>query len=95
MGFFSKIFGAIHRFIDAWEKSPDLPIREAEGALGQYLDGWYSLHNEEVLYDSHLRDWGYIGYWSWEAAIVVKKKGLDNDRFKDNPYYPYDILLSR
>ena len=77
------------------QKIIDLPVREAGAALVQYLEEWYSLHNEEAWYDSHLREWGYTGYWSWEAAAIAKKMELDSSRFKDNPYFPYDIFLSK
>lgn len=34
----------------------------------------------------------YKGYWAWEVATVVKVKGLYDTSFKDNPYYPYDMV---
>lgn len=65
---------------------------EAETSLGKYLDNWYDMHKEEPWYNTHLKDWGYSGYWAWEVAAVVKVKGLDDSKFKDNPYYPYDMV---
>lgn len=65
---------------------------EAETSLGKYLDNWYGMHKEEPWYNTHLRDTGYSGYWAWEVAAVVKVKGLDDSKFKDNPYYPYDMV---
>lgn len=69
-----------------------LSVQEAETAVKIYLEDWYSLYKEEAWYNSHLRDWGYSGYWAWEAGAVVKRKGLDDNGFKDNPYYPYDMV---
>ena len=69
-----------------------LPKSEAEKAIKEYLQIWYSLHKEDPWYNTHLRDKGYSGYWAWEVGAVVKKMGLDDSSFKDNPYYPYDIV---
>ncbi|TWP23052.1 DUF1911 domain-containing protein [Apibacter muscae] len=68
------------------------PKSEAEISIKKYLDNWYSMHKDEPWYNSHLRDSGYSGYWAWEVAAVVKVKGLDDTGFKDNPYYPYDMV---
>jgi hypothetical protein len=37
------------------------------------------------------KDW-YYGRWSFEAAAVVAIKGLDDASFRDNPYYPKDLV---
>jgi hypothetical protein len=50
------------------------------------------LHKTELWYGTHLKDKGYSGYWAWEVAAVVKILGLDDLIFKDNPYYPYDMV---
>ncbi|MEL7148510.1 MAG: PoNe immunity protein domain-containing protein, partial [Bacteroidota bacterium] len=34
----------------------------------------------------------YYGYWCFEAAAVVKIKGLDDNSFRDHPYYPADLV---
>lgn len=34
----------------------------------------------------------FKGYWAWEAALVVKFFGIDDSSFKDNEYYPYDLV---
>ncbi|MEL7145206.1 MAG: PoNe immunity protein domain-containing protein [Bacteroidota bacterium] len=34
----------------------------------------------------------YNGYWCFEAAAVVKIKGLDDSSFRDHPYYPADLV---
>lgn len=68
------------------------PAREAEISIEKYLDNWYGMHKEEPWYNTHLKDWGYSGYWAWEVAAVVEVKGLNDSKFKDNPYYPYDMV---
>ena len=69
-----------------------LPKAEAEKALVEYLDKWYGMHKGDAWYDSHLRVYGYSGYWAWEVAAVVKVMNLDDAGFKDNPYYPHDVV---
>jgi hypothetical protein len=69
-----------------------LSIDDATNKIKTYLEGWYGMHKKEPWYDTHLRDSGYSGYWAWETAAVVKKMKLNDNNFKDNPYYPYDML---
>lgn len=69
-----------------------LPKAEAELGIKEYLEEWYGLHKEDPWYNTHLRDKGYSGYWAWEVGAVVKKMQLDDSSFKDNPYYPYDLV---
>ena len=69
-----------------------LPKLEAEKAIKDYLEVWYSLHQTDPWYNTHLRDSGYSGYWAWEVAAVVKVMKLNDSSFKDNPYYPYDMV---
>ena len=69
-----------------------LTKEEAEKRIKDYLEKWYRMHKDDPWYNTHLRDTGYSGYWAWEVAAVVKKMGLDDTRFKNNPYYPYDMV---
>ncbi len=69
-----------------------LDKKEAQIRMKDYLEKWYELHKNDPWYDSHKRQWGYSGYWCWEAAAVVKVMGLDDTRFKDHPHYPYDMV---
>ncbi|AUS05351.1 PoNe immunity protein domain-containing protein [Pseudotamlana carrageenivorans] len=50
-------------------------------------------HKHMNLYDSHKSKWNiYCGYWSFEAAAVVKIMNLDDSSFIDNQYYPKDLV---
>lgn len=63
--------------------------------LKYYLEKvFYSKENLEDAYDSHKSNRGYtfFGYWSWEAGAIVKIMGLDDSSFKDNLYYPCDLV---
>lgn len=69
-----------------------LPKEKAEPKIKAYLEGWYKMHSDAPWYDAHIRNLRYRGYWAWEVAAVVKLMGLDDESFKDNPYYPYDLV---
>lgn len=69
-----------------------LSKQEAEVAISDYLNNWYKLHKMEPWHGIHLKDKGYSGYWAWEVAAIVKIMGLDDTSFKNNPYYPYDMV---
>lgn len=56
---------------------------------------WYENFKKEgggrVEIHNHPEDI-YYGYWCFEAAAVVKIKGLDDSSFRDHPYYPADLV---
>ncbi|ASZ12584.1 DUF1911 domain-containing protein [Chitinophaga pendula] len=65
---------------------------QAEIAMKTYLDKWYQLHSQDPWYDNHKKELCYKGYWAWEAGAVAKIMQLDDSSFKDNPYYPYELV---
>lgn len=73
-------------------KITQLPKPEAEAGIKKYLQKWYDLHKDDPWYNTHIRDYGYSGYWAWEVAAVVKVMQLDDSGFKDDPFYPYDMV---
>ena len=54
---------------------------EKEWFKGHYDYEWKNAHKEP----------GYVGYWSFETAAIVKILGLDDTSLKDNNHYPYDL----
>ena len=55
-----------------------------------YLDVWYKLEGSKQY---HVMDNdSYDGYWSWEAALVTKLYGIDDNLFIDHEYYPKDLV---
>lgn len=82
---FPRIYGSLYEITKL--SKPD-----AESALEKYLEKWYNLHKGDPWYNTHERDRGYCGYWAWEVAAVVKVMGLNDSSFKDNIYYPYDMV---
>jgi len=84
-----KVCSNQYRYLNKITKmSPDKAI---EG-LKEYLEEWYESNKKAPWYNTHLREWGYSGYWSWEAAAIVKIMKLDDSSLKSKPYYPYDLL---
>ena len=60
--------------------------------MAKYLDGWYVGNKQSPWYNSARDDdSGYIGYWSFEAALVVRLFGIDDEGFADHPHYPKDL----
>lgn len=35
---------------------------------------------------------GFVGYWAFEVAAIVKIKGLDHSSFREHPFYPDRLL---
>ncbi|MEX0598585.1 MAG: PoNe immunity protein domain-containing protein [Candidatus Paceibacterota bacterium] len=35
---------------------------------------------------------GFVGYWAFEVAAIVKIKGLDDSSFREHPFYPDRLL---
>jgi len=85
----SKVYANQYRFLNKITKMP--PDKAIEG-LKEYLEEWYDNNKKAPWYNTHLREWGYSGYWSWEAAAIAKIMNLDDVNLKDTPYYPYDIV---
>lgn len=64
--------------------------------LKKYLQNWYK-HTNYLTWHNYLNSvekgkFSYFGYWSFEAAAVVAILGLDDSSFRDNPYYPKDLV---
>ena len=66
----------------------------AQQELKYFLEKeWYSSFKGTPLYSAHKNVHNiYVGYWCFVAAAIVKIKGLDDSTFKDNQYYPQDLL---
>ncbi|MEM6268353.1 MAG: PoNe immunity protein domain-containing protein [Bacteroidota bacterium] len=54
---------------------------------------WYPGHKGVYWHDNHKSKHDtFFGYWSFEAAAVVKIAGIDDTSFRDNEYYPKDLV---
>jgi hypothetical protein len=59
----------------------------------KFLDKYYSGMKSCYWHDRHESDdSGFFGYWCIELAAVVKFFGIDDSSFKDNMYYPKDLI---
>jgi hypothetical protein len=80
----------LKRAID--ESSEETGLRELSHYLNKGI--WYKGHSDASWYDNHKRTKVnvFFGYWSWEAAALVKAKGWSDENLKDNEYYPYNAV---
>jgi hypothetical protein len=62
---------------------------DAEILLKEYLEKfWHTKENLDHDYDPK----NSAGLWAWDAAAIVKILKLDDSGFKDNEFYPYDLV---
>lgn len=66
--------------------------------MRKFLDTWYNNSRKAPWWGTHLNiengDRRYSGYWCYEAAAVTKSLPLDDSSYRDNEYYPRDLLPS-
>jgi len=67
------------------------------GPMQQFLNHWYNQNRRGITWGSHLTiaegDRRYSGYWCFEAAAVVKLLQADDSSYRDNAYYPGELLM--
>ncbi len=66
---------------------------DRSGSLALFLDTFYPKSKRLFWYNAH-KDTPeiYFGYWRFDVAAIVKSLSLDDSAFRDNPFYPKDIL---
>ncbi|KAG0929670.1 hypothetical protein G6F31_017268 [Rhizopus arrhizus] len=63
------------------------------GLVKEFLDGWYAGSRNVYWHGNHRDDdSGYMGYWAFEAALVVMLFDIDDSSFRDHEYYPADLV---
>lgn len=84
---FPKQYDLLLRALDAAPK-------EQPGLIKKFLDGWYKGNKSlAAWYDTHKgEDTGYVGYWCFEAALVVKLFGIEDSSFRAHKHYPADLV---
>jgi hypothetical protein len=86
---FPQPYGILRDMVVGHDGQERIPSKLRE-YLGKH---WYPSHSECYWYNNHLGPHNtYVGYWSFEAAAVVKILGIDDSSFRDSPYYPKDLL---
>jgi DNA-binding GntR family transcriptional regulator len=85
---FPHTYGTLREAIES-----DDPVKAAE-LLSRYLEKeFYPRHKGVYWHDKHLSKHNtFFGYWSFEAAAVVKQAGIDDSSFRENEYYPKDLF---
>ena len=74
-----------------------LPIFDAQpsdrpGLIQTYLLDWYEASRREPYYDSHTNSSSFKGYWAWEAAAITIALHVDDQSYRDLPFYPRDLV---
>lgn len=84
---FDEVFGWI-------KEVTQMDKTDAETFMAKYLKSkWYSTHGDFYWYNNHKSKVNtYFGYWCFEAGAIVKIMELDDSDFKDNQYYPHDLV---
>ncbi|MHC1667713.1 PoNe immunity protein domain-containing protein [Stenotrophomonas maltophilia] len=68
-------------------------IQDRPGLVKKFLDGWYAGSRNLYWHGNHRDDdSGYMGYWAFEAALVVMLFDIDDSSFRDHEYYPADLV---
>ena len=65
---------------------------EAEKFVKIFLEkDWLKEQRRAQMLTESNKDW-YYGYWSFESAAIVAILDLDDSSFRDNQYYPKDLV---
>jgi hypothetical protein len=88
-------------FTKPWSKllaTFDADEAKRPALVESFLNNWYP-SNRSVYWAGEaetipMGGLAYGGYWSFEAAAVVKILGINDSSFRDNPFYPGDLVGS-
>ncbi len=81
-----------------FQELKDVIRNESNEIIERYLlkflsDKWYASLKDTGLYNQHKSQFDvYSGYWCFVVAAIVKIRNLDDSRFKNNDYYPKDLI---
>jgi hypothetical protein len=84
----------------AWPKPYALLLESVRSRsperMQKFLETWYNNSRKAPWWGTHLSieggDRRYSGYWCYEAAAVTKILQIDDSTYRDNEYYPRDLL---
>ena len=69
-----------------------VPEKRAE-LMAEYLEDWYHASRREPYYGSHEEGRSnFMGYWSWEAAVITFLLKIDDTSYRDAKFYPKDLV---
>lgn len=83
-----KVFSKLRKATTQTDKN------QSQNLVKEFIfNDWYLNHKESGWYNSHESPHNtYFGYWSYESAAIVVILGLDDKGFRDNEYYPKDLV---
>ncbi|MBE6062119.1 MAG: DUF1911 domain-containing protein [Clostridium butyricum] len=86
---FKKAIGPLVEIVELAEIDKNKSVER----LKIYLEKqWFNMQKEgRITNKDHLKKDKYRGYWSIEAAALVKMLNLDDEELKGCKYYPYDL----
>lgn len=89
---YPKIFGDLEPLAENEKEA-------SKAALEIYLTGWYDKMKKTEWHNLHKKSKvngasPFFGYWSIEAAAIVKIFGLNAKLFKDYEYFPFDLVTN-
>lgn len=69
---------------------------ERPALMAGFLKVWYNQSRGQNWWGQHKRvgdgTYVYDGYWCFEAAAVTKLLNIDDSSYRDNEYYPRDLV---
>lgn len=86
---FPRIVGPLEKAFDETDPAG------AQKAVARYLAKWYPAWKGAWGWGGHelIEKKHYWGYWAFEAAGVVAALGIDDASFRDDEYYPSDLVI--
>ena len=71
----------------------DAQVEQRPALMKKFVEGWYKSMKPAAWYNNDQGGEGaYYGYWCFEAALVVRLLDIDDSSFRDNVYYPKDMV---
>ena len=67
--------------------------REATEELEGYVADWWDLSKERETWwrPEPKANAGWVGYWSFEAAVIAARLAIDDSPLEGHPHYPFDF----
>ena len=83
----AKPYGLLLNVIDA------APSEQA-ALMNKFMDAWYPACAKNGFYETHniTNNFGYGGYWCFEAALVTMVFKLEDSGYKNHKYYPAALV---
>lgn len=91
---FGKFEGRNWKFIEKYKNIIEADAEDRVQLVKKLLSKWYVSNKSAYWYDFHKYTdrYLYYGYWALEVAALVKVLNIPDASFKDNKYYPYDLV---